>query len=66
MARSLVEHVEEISATRKTALGRRKPKLDNACQLRGIYCFDLEDMDFNETMNNARKKLELQIDSAMQ
>ena len=37
-------------------------KLDDT---RGIYHLDPEDMEFNETMTNARKKLELQVDSAM-
>ena len=35
-----------------------KPKLDNARRLRGIYFIDPEDMEFNETIRNAGKKLE--------
>ena len=47
MARSLVEYVEEIPATRITALGKKEqPKFDSARRLRGIYVFDPEDMDF--------------------
>ena len=43
----------------------QKPKLDNACQLRGIYQIDPDDMEFKNTMNNARKKLEVPLESAM-
>ena len=32
-----------------------KPKLDNASKLRGIYFIDPEDIEFKETMRNARK-----------
>ena len=42
-----------------------KPKLNNACQLRGIYQIDPDDMEFKNTMNNARKKLEVPLESAM-
>ena len=35
-----------------------KPKLDNARRLRGIYVIDPEDKEFEETIKNARKKLE--------
>ena len=35
-----------------------KPKLDNARRLRGIYFIVPEDMEFKETIGNARKKLE--------
>ena len=34
------------------------PKLDHARRLRGIYFIDPEDMEFKETIRNARKKLE--------
>ena len=33
-----------------------KPKLDNARRFRGIYFIDLEDIEFKETIRNARKK----------
>ena len=65
MARSLVDNVEETSVKRKTALGRRRPKLDNARRLKGIYYIDPEHMEFNETMKNARNKLEMHMDPAM-
>ena len=42
-----------------------KPKLDNAGRLRGIYFIDPEDMEFKETIENARKKLETPIAPAM-
>ena len=42
-----------------------KPKLDNARRLRGIYFIDLEDMEFKETIKNARRKLETPMAPAM-
>ena len=42
-----------------------KPKLDNAGRLRGIYFIDREDMEFKETIENVRKKLETPIAPAM-
>ena len=42
-----------------------KPKLDNARRLRGIYFIDGEDKEFNETIRNARKKLETPMAPAM-
>ena len=36
----------------------KKPKLDNARRLRGVYFIDPEDKEFKETIKNARKKLE--------
>ena len=35
-----------------------KPKLDNAGILRSIYFIDPDDMEFKDTMENARKKLD--------
>ena len=35
-----------------------KPMLDNTGRLRGTYFIDPEDMEFKETIRNARKKLE--------
>ena len=43
----------------------RKPKLDNARRLRGIYFIDPEDKKFKETIKNARKKLEVPVAPAM-
>ena len=42
-----------------------KPKLDNARRLRGIYFIDPEDMEFNEIIKNARRKLETPMAPAM-
>ena len=38
-----------------------KLHLDNARKLRGIYFIDPEDTEFNETIKNARKKLETSV-----
>ena len=35
---------------------KRKPKLDNARKLRGIYVVDPDDKEFNETIQNTRTK----------
>ena len=43
----------------------KKPKLNNARKLRGIYVIDSEDKKFKETIKNARKKLETPMASAM-
>ena len=42
-----------------------KPKLDNARRLRGMYFFDPEDKEFEETIKNAHKKLETPMAPAM-
>ena len=42
-----------------------KPKLRHARQLRGIHQIDPDDMEFKNTMKNARKKLEVPLESAM-
>ena len=43
----------------------KKPKLDNARRLRGIYFIDPEDKEFKETIRNARKKLKTPMAPAM-
>ena len=43
----------------------KKPKLDNARRLRGIYFIDPEDKEFKHTIENARKKLETRMAPAM-
>ena len=42
-----------------------EPHLDNARKLRGIYFIDMEDKEFKETIENARKKLETPVAPAM-
>ena len=42
-----------------------KLHLDNARKLRGIFFIDPEDKEFNETIKNARKKLETPVAPAM-
>ena len=56
----------------KHAKLKEKPKwsegiihLENARKLRGIYFIDPEDTEFNETIKNARKKLETSVAPAM-
>ena len=43
----------------------KKPKLNNARRLRGIYFIDPEDKEFKDTIRNARKKLETPMAPAM-
>ena len=43
----------------------KTPKLDNARRLRGIYFVDPEDEEYKEIIQNARRKLELQMEAAM-
>ena len=61
MARHLVKYFKEISAKRETALGRKRPKFDNGRKPRGIYHTDPADKEFNDTLKNAGKKLEVHI-----
>ena len=42
-----------------------KAKLDNARRLRGIYFIDPADEEFKETIQNARRKLEVPMPAAM-
>ena len=42
-----------------------KPKLDKARRLRGIYFIDVEDKEFKEIIQNARRKLETPMAPAM-
>ena len=66
IARSLVVYVKEISPKKKNQhRAEAKAKLDNACRLKGIWETDPKEMEFNEHMNNVRKKLDLHMVSAM-
>ena len=49
----------------KQKLSHEKPHLDNARKLRGIYLVDPEDKEFEETIKNDRKKLEIPVAPAM-
>ena len=42
-----------------------KPKLDHARRLRGIIFIELDDEEFERSMKNARRKLEIPMPSAM-
>ena len=48
----------------KQKCSNEKLHLDNARKLRGIYFIDLEDKEFKETIQIARKKLETPVDPA--
>ena len=63
MARNLVRYIKEISAKRKQHWSEEEPKLDHARRLRGFFCSGREQL--NETFKNARRKLEVHMDSAM-
>ena len=49
----------------KQKWSNEKLHLENARKLRGIYFVDPEDKEFEETIKNARKKLETPIAPAM-
>ena len=49
----------------KQKWSHEKLHLNNARKLRGIYFIDPEDKEFNETIKNARKKLETSMAPAM-
>ena len=49
----------------KQKWSHEKLHLDNARQLRGIYFIDPEDKEFEDTIKNARKKLETSVAPAM-
>ena len=42
-----------------------EPKLDNARRLRGIFFIDLDDEEFKDIMNNARRKFEIPMPAAI-
>ena len=49
----------------KQKWSNEKIHLESARKLRGIYFIDLEDTEFKETIQNARKKLETSVAPAM-
>ena len=49
----------------KQKWSEEKIHLENAGKLRGIYFIDLEDKEFKETIENARKKLETSVAPAL-
>ena len=65
MTRTLEEIGKECQAEGEAKVSHEKPKLDNACKLRGIYFIDPEDKEFKETIKNARNKLETSVAPAM-
>ena len=66
MARTLDEIGKKCPAEAEAkVVNKKKPKLDNARKLRGIYFIDPEDKEFKETIKNARKKLEMPMAPAV-
>ena len=49
----------------KQERAKEKLKLDNARQLRGIYCIDPDDSECSDFLKNARRKLERLMEPAM-
>ena len=49
----------------KQQCARDKPKLDNARTLTGIFFLDPEDVEYEGTIKNARKKFEVPMEAAM-
>ena len=64
MAYSKARNWESSSESRKKGKNE-KPKLDNARRLRGIYFLDPDDLDYKETLQNARRKLDRHVTAAM-
>ena len=66
MVRTLGENGKECQAEgERQRWSHEKPQLDNARKLRGIYFIDPEDKECEETIKNARKKLETPVAPAM-
>ena len=67
MARTLEIMGKHAKLNEKQKWSEEKIHLENARQLRGIYFIDidLENKEFNETIKNARKKLETSVAPAM-
>ena len=64
VAGNLVRNVQSCQQEKQEWASQR-PKLNNARKLRGIHCIDPEDGEYKETIKNARKKLEVQMEAAM-
>ena len=60
---NFVSDAAKKKAKQKWAI--EKPKLDNARQLKGIFCFEPNDEEFKLTMIAARRKLEVPLQAAM-
>ena len=56
----LIKMGRNAKLTERHKWSDEKPKLDNARRFRGIHFIEPEDMEFKETIKNARKKLETQ------
>ena len=56
---------KNVKLKEKQKWSNEKLHLENARKLRGIYFIDSEDTEFEETIKNARKKLETSVASVM-
>ena len=65
MVRTLGQNGTKAKLKEKQKWSEEKLHLDNARKLRGIYFIDPEDMEFKDTIKNARKKLETPVAPAM-
>ena len=58
--------MSEVSKRKeKQKWAMRKPKLNNATKLRGVYFIDLDDEEFKLTIKAVRRKLEVPMPAAM-
>ena len=56
---------EATQKREKQEWANEKPKLENTRRTTGIYFIDPQDQEYEETIENARKKLEKHMDAAM-
>ena len=66
MARILEDNGKARQAEGKAKVVEWKFRLENARKLRGIFFIDTEDLEFKETIKNARKKLETPLEAKHQ
>ena len=65
MARYVEAYVCCSEEQSKANVGYRKPKLENARQVRGIFFIEPDDEEFKHIMKSARRKLEIPMPAAM-
>ena len=66
VARDLERYVWRVEKrSEKQKWTTKKPKLDNAGKLRGIYFIGPDDQEFKDIVKNARRKMEVPMPAAM-